>query len=124
MPPNEQEVDVILQSLLVPHFPPNRSQWRKLELALKFIQKSKTSAAVVRNNETVKESGNNNKEASDESTMIYEQRHCIDDCSPNDAYQSMDLNNIQAISPLEKKRLGLKKQNSWTKMKKTMKHIV
>ena len=41
------EVDHLLKSLLVPSFPPNRSQWKKLELALKFIKKSK--AQVVRN---------------------------------------------------------------------------
>ena len=40
------EVDHLLKSLLVPSFPPNRSQWKKLELALKFINKSK--AEVVR----------------------------------------------------------------------------
>jgi len=39
-------VDHLLQTVLVPSFPPNRSQWKKLELALKFINKSK--AEVVR----------------------------------------------------------------------------
>ena len=35
------EVEDLLKSVLVPSFPPNRSQWKKLELAMKFINKSK-----------------------------------------------------------------------------------
>ena len=37
----KDEVDRLLQSVLVPAKPPNRSQWKKLELAMKFIQASK-----------------------------------------------------------------------------------
>lgn len=36
-----EDVQGILNTLLVPMDPPNRSQWRKLELAMKFINKSK-----------------------------------------------------------------------------------
>ena len=39
----EENIDHLLQTVLVPATPPNRSQWRKLELALKFINKSKKS---------------------------------------------------------------------------------
>ena len=35
------ELEDLLKSVLVPAFPPNRSQWKKLELAMKFINKSK-----------------------------------------------------------------------------------
>jgi len=38
-----EEVHGILNTLLVPMDPPNRSQWRKLELAMKFINISKQS---------------------------------------------------------------------------------
>ena len=48
MPPNPADVDNILQTILVPSFPPNRSQWRKLDLALKFINKSKHSSTQTR----------------------------------------------------------------------------
>ena len=41
MPENSAEVEDLLKSVLVPSFPPNRSQWKKLELAMKFIKKSK-----------------------------------------------------------------------------------
>ena len=37
----EEEVEDLLKTVLVPSFPPNRSQWKKLELAMKFINKSK-----------------------------------------------------------------------------------
>ena len=40
---NEENIENILQTVLVPSQPPNRSQWRKLELALKFIHNSKKS---------------------------------------------------------------------------------
>ena len=41
MPKNSADVEDLLKSVLVPSFPPNRSQWKKLELAMKFIKKSK-----------------------------------------------------------------------------------
>lgn len=47
MPENSAEVEDLLKSVLVPSFPPNRSQWKKLELAMKFINASK--AEVERN---------------------------------------------------------------------------
>jgi phenylalanyl-tRNA synthetase alpha subunit len=34
-------MDQLLHSIMIPTIPPNRSQWKKLELALKFINKSK-----------------------------------------------------------------------------------
>ena len=38
----------ILETVKVPCYPPNKSQWKKLELAVKFINISKTSAANTR----------------------------------------------------------------------------
>ena len=43
-----EDVQGILNTLLVPMDPPNRSQWRKLELAMKFINISKQSVANSR----------------------------------------------------------------------------
>ena len=40
-------VQDILETVRVPCFPPNKSQWKKLELAVKFINISKTSAAKI-----------------------------------------------------------------------------
>ena len=45
---NPEDVQGILNTLLVPMDPPNRSQWRKLELAMKFINISKQSVANSR----------------------------------------------------------------------------
>merc|ERR1712032_180060 len=45
-----EDVQGILNTLLVPMDPPNRSQWRKLELAMKFINISKQSVANSRRN--------------------------------------------------------------------------
>ena len=43
---NPEEVDEILKTVIPPsnRNPPNRSQWRKVELAMKFINKSKAEA--------------------------------------------------------------------------------
>ena len=38
---DDTNVHDLLNTLLVPTYPPNRSQWKKLELALKFINMSK-----------------------------------------------------------------------------------
>jgi len=43
--PGSDDVRAIVNTLLVPMDPPNRSQWRKLELAMKFINISKQSVA-------------------------------------------------------------------------------
>ena len=40
------DLEHLLSTILVPSFPPNRSQWKKLEIALKFINKSKKSASI------------------------------------------------------------------------------
>ena len=45
---NLYEVDHLLQTVIVPAFPPNRSQWRKLEIAMEFINKSKNSVQQTR----------------------------------------------------------------------------
>ena len=45
---NEGNVDDLLNTLRIPAFPPDRSQWRKLEIAVKFINKSKHCAQQTR----------------------------------------------------------------------------
>ena len=40
----EGNVDDLLSKLRIPAHPPDRSKWRKLEIAVKFIGNSKTSA--------------------------------------------------------------------------------
>ena len=50
---DDSNVHDLLNTLLVPAYPPNRSQWRKLELALKFINVSKQSAKQSKSKEEV-----------------------------------------------------------------------
>ena len=50
---DDSNVHDLLNTLLVPAYPPNRSQWRKLELALKFINVSKQSAKQTKSKEEV-----------------------------------------------------------------------
>ena len=40
---NADNVEDLLNKLRIPAYPPDRSKWRKLEIAMKFIEKSKTS---------------------------------------------------------------------------------
>ena len=42
---HQNDIDHLLLTVLLPSFPPNRSQWKKLELALNFINKSRTSSS-------------------------------------------------------------------------------
>ena len=37
-------IEQLLLTILVPSYPPNRSQWKKLENALKFIKKSRKAS--------------------------------------------------------------------------------
>ena len=45
---NKGNVDELLNTLRIPAFPPDRSQWRKLEIAVNFINKSKHCAEQTR----------------------------------------------------------------------------
>ena len=60
----DTSVHDILNTLLVPTYPPNRSQWRKLELALKFINLSKQSAKQSKSYTDPATGKNNTKSAS------------------------------------------------------------
>ena len=44
----EGKIDELLSSLKIPMNPPDKSQWRKLELAMRFINKSRCSAKETR----------------------------------------------------------------------------
>ena len=56
------ELEDLLKSVLVPAFPPNRSQWKKLELAMKFINASKAQVERKR----CEDHGGNGKSTQDE----------------------------------------------------------
>ena len=112
-PGDPTDVDQILQTILVPSFPPNRSQWRKLDLALKFINKSKTSA-----NHTKTEYGKKK-----EISVVPQQ---VDDREIIQNKKDINANNEifncrQLANP---KSVNLKKQSSWSKIKHSVQHIM
>ena len=41
----DEDIEQLLLTILVPSFPPNRSQWKKLENALNFIKKSRKASS-------------------------------------------------------------------------------
>ena len=64
---NSTEVEGLLKSVLVPSFPPNRSQWKKLELAMKFINNSK---AVVERKRSENHGGKSAKSTQKEDDKV------------------------------------------------------
>ena len=42
---HQTDIDHLLLTVLLPSFPPNRSQWKKLEHALNFINKSRSCSS-------------------------------------------------------------------------------
>ena len=42
---HQNDIDHLLLTVLLPSYPPNRSQWKKLEHALHFINQSRTSSS-------------------------------------------------------------------------------
>ena len=73
----KDEVDRLLQSVLVPAKPPNRSQWKKLELAMKFIQASK-KAESRRGSVTSVHSVNSFRSARRPSSSPAPSKECLD----------------------------------------------
>ena len=121
MPPNPADVDKILQTILVPSFPPNRSQWRKLDLALKFINKSKQSATQTRKKSNAQEYNYH------PNILCKYPEQCKDpiesrfkvrtDMNPTDGEHDWK-------EPQEKGNPCLKKRGSWSKIKCSFKHIL
>ena len=74
------DLEHLLSTILVPSFPPNRSQWKKLENALKFINKSKKSASVQNREKTSPKKSKENawkiSKSFDHHTFNEEQKLC------------------------------------------------
>jgi hypothetical protein len=119
MPPNPADVDKILQTILVPSFPPNRSQWRKLDLALKFINKSKHSSTQTRKR-------SNAQEYNSKQSVICEYQDKTEKSNPDTDERfkiRMDSNTTDGGNDLEED-LCLKKRSIWSKIKSSSKHIL
>ena len=116
----EAEVDHLLQTVLVPSFPPNRSQWKKLELALKFINKSK--AEVVRK-KSLDLGGKTPFSQKDED------RFCLAAREVEDKKRMADLEllkeqRLQQNEPPSKKLKILGKSDSFSKLLGSVGHIM
>ena len=121
MPPNPADVDKILQTILVPSFPPNRSQWRKLDLALKFINKSKHSATHTRKKSMA-------QEYNSKPNMLCEYPEKCKDTKESRFKVRMDTNPTDgehnSKEPQENGNHCLKKCGRWSKIKCSFKHIL
>ena len=105
-------VDELLNTLLIPNFPPNRSQWRKLELALKFINISKNCAEKRRvRKESLK------IEPKEPELLIVKQRNILEEIETNPK--------IQNGSEIKKSNRKIpKKESNWIKIRKSLHKIM
>ena len=104
------DVRAIVNTLLVPMDPPNRSQWRKLELAMEFIKKSKNSAGgEFSEHGTVPGSGRMHTEKNEQ----FKEKMVEKEAANDETEDQPDTVNI-----------GDKKVRSWSKIKHSFKHIL
>ena len=128
MSPNPADVDQLLQTILVPSFPPNRSQWRKLEIAMKFINKSKTSSSQTKS----------------VIAPTYREQDFNQTCGRNSDYltktETRKINSkinfkmtpdekigdyrYDSKGSLKRENICLKRQGSWSKIKHSVKRIL
>ena len=104
----DTNVHDLLNTLLVPTYPPNRSQWKKLELALKFINMSKKR---VRESKSTKETGcaKKNKKTGRNGSQNHEPE-------PKKLRITTDV--------VKKIRVTPKDESTWTKMKDSLQHLM
>ena len=108
---DDTNVHDLLNTLLVPTYPPNRSQWKKLELALKFINMSKQSAKESRScsaTANVTTEVNRRKQAKRSRS-----------CEPATKKPKMML-----IDPCKTVSIIPKNESSWTKIKDSLQHLL
>ena len=126
----QEEVEQLLLSILVPSFPPNRSQWKKLEIALDFIKKSRSQTRMRRRQEP-SECARLGSVSCNTSNFLHKALRGLiirefPDRSP--AAATIYANNIISALPQEKftaknKMLRLK-HISWSKLKRSLQKIM
>eukprot|EP00090_Calanus_glacialis_P022320 TRINITY_DN34454_c0_g1_i1.p1 TRINITY_DN34454_c0_g1~~TRINITY_DN34454_c0_g1_i1.p1 ORF type:complete len:140 (-),score=41.94 TRINITY_DN34454_c0_g1_i1:119-502(-) len=111
----DTNVHDILNTLLVPTYPPNRSQWRKLELALKFINVSKKSAKQSKSSTETPNTKKNTKAVS------HGPRRNSQHVEPAAKKPRMMM-----IEPCKTVNIVHKEKNcgSWTKIKDSVQHML
>ena len=122
----KEEVEQLLLTVLLPSFPPNRSQWKKLEIALDFIKKSRTQTRARA--ESV-ESGRRGSVSSDlqelpDSALYNYQKTEFPQRVPGTIFVN---NTTPAIPPQEitsKHKMLLQKPISWSKLKRSLQKMM
>ena len=112
---DDTNVHDLLNTLLVPAYPPNRSQWKKLELALKFINMSKQSAKDTRS------AAAKSKQAP--KAVSLGTRNRLDE---KDGFKepSAKKPRMVMIEPCKTVSLGSKDESSWTKIKDSVQSML
>ena len=107
----------LVNTLLVPTYPPNRSQWKKLELALKFINISKQSAKESKSSsDTVKGTKNNKVVHHGPQKKVAEKAH------PHEPAAKKPR--MVMIEPCKTVNIVPKDESKWTKFKDSFQHIL
>ena len=94
----------ILESVKIPSHPPNKSQWKKLELAVKFINISKSSAAARR------------------ASMKMEPKECFLTTDENSEESEKSLCREEYLDEKSCHKVG-KKSSRWLKVSKSLNTI-
>ena len=107
------DIDNLLKTVLVPSYPPNRSQWKKIELAMKFINKSKNCA------QTQPQNGKKVNVSYEEGKIpeIKEERR-------NCATKIVNEMKIQENMKFGSEDIPFKRQSNWKRMKHSIQHIL
>ena len=110
----EEDTNVhdLLNTLLVPTYPPNRSQWKKLELALKFINLSKQSAKESNSSSDAKNTKRNTKAVSHGPSQAHHRE------------PSAKKPRMMMTEPCQAVSIVHKDESSWTKIKDSVQHML
>ena len=115
----EEDTNVhdLLNTLLVPTYPPNRSQWKKLELALKFINMSKQSAKESKSSsDTVKVKKNSKGVHHGPQKKVAEKAHPRQPAAKKPR--------MVMIEPCKTVSIVPKDESSWAKIKDSFQHML
>ena len=113
----DTNVHDLLNTLLVPTYPPNRSQWKKLELALKFINISKQSAKESKSSSDTPKGIKNHKDVHHGS-----QKKVAERAHPREPAAKKPR--MVMIEPCKTVNIVHKDESSWAKIKDSFQHML
>lgn len=123
----KEEVEQLLLTVLLPSFPPNRSQWKKLEIALDFIKKSRTQTRA--RTESVEDSGRLGSVSSDLQELVDSALYNYQKTEfPHRVPGTIFVNNTTPAIPPQKitskNKMLLQKPISWSKLKRSLQKMM